>query len=68
VAGLIRARQITRVDLVEEVLRQVERPNPSINLAIVRRGLDYGRQGFDRWDLTREVLKAFRPVSSAGLQ
>jgi hypothetical protein len=47
---------------------QVERPNPSINLAIVRRGLDYGRQGFDRWDLTREVLKAVRPVSSAGLQ
>jgi len=24
----------------------------------VRRGLDYGRQGFDRWGLTREVLKA----------
>ena len=22
-------------------------------------GLDYGRQGFDVWDLTREVLKAF---------
>jgi CubicO group peptidase (beta-lactamase class C family) len=33
---------------------------PSHNLVIVRRGLDYGRQGFDRWDLTREVLKAFR--------
>jgi len=31
---------------------------PSHNLVIVRRGLDYGRQGFDRWDLTREVLKA----------
>jgi hypothetical protein len=30
---------------------------------IVRRGLDYGRQGFDRWDLTREVLKAFSRVS-----
>ena len=30
---------------------------------IVRRGLDYGRQGFDRWDLTREVLKAFDRVS-----
>jgi hypothetical protein len=29
---------------------------------IVRRGLDYGRQGFDRWDLTREVLKAFEKV------
>jgi CubicO group peptidase (beta-lactamase class C family) len=36
---------------------------PSHDLVIVRRGLDYGRQGFDRWDLTREVLKAFRPVS-----
>lgn len=23
------------------------------------RGLDYGGQGFDQWDLTREVLKAF---------
>ncbi|MEQ9164785.1 MAG: hypothetical protein RLO12_00895, partial [Fulvivirga sp.] len=32
---------------------------PSHDLVIVRRGLDYGRQGFDRWDLTREVLKAF---------
>ncbi len=32
---------------------------PSHNLVIVRRGLDYGRQGFNRWDLTREVLKAF---------
>ena len=31
---------------------------PSHNMVIVRRGLDYGRQGFDRWDLTREVLKA----------
>jgi CubicO group peptidase (beta-lactamase class C family) len=31
---------------------------PSHDLVIVRRGLDYGRQGFDRWDLTREVLKA----------
>ncbi|MGH7662909.1 MAG: serine hydrolase domain-containing protein [Gemmatimonadaceae bacterium] len=35
---------------------------PSHDIVIVRRGLDYGRQGFDRWDLTREVLKAF-PVS-----
>jgi CubicO group peptidase (beta-lactamase class C family) len=34
---------------------------PSHDLVIVRRGLDYGRQGFDRWDLTREVLKAFQP-------
>ena len=31
---------------------------PSHDLVIVRRGLDYGRQGFDRWDLTREVLEA----------
>jgi CubicO group peptidase (beta-lactamase class C family) len=32
---------------------------PSKDLVIVRRGLDYGRQGFDQWDLLREVLKAF---------
>ena len=32
---------------------------PSHDLVIVRRGLDYGRQGFDRWDLVREVLRAF---------
>lgn len=32
---------------------------PSHQLVIVRRGLDYGKQGFDPWDLTREVLKAF---------
>lgn len=32
---------------------------PSHDLVIVRRGLDYGRQGFNRWDLLREVLKAF---------
>lgn len=31
---------------------------PSRNTVIVRRGLDYGKQGFDEWDLTREVLKA----------
>jgi len=31
---------------------------PSHDVVIVRRGLDYGEQGFDRWDLTREVLKA----------
>ena len=36
---------------------------PTHDLVIVRRGLDYGRQGFDRWDLTREVLKAVRPVA-----
>ena len=34
---------------------------PSHDLVIVRRGLDYGRQGFNRWDLVREVLKAFPP-------
>ena len=31
---------------------------PSHDVVIVRRGLDYGQQGFDEWDLTREVLKA----------
>ncbi|MEO1573463.1 MAG: serine hydrolase [Pseudomonadota bacterium] len=35
---------------------------PSHDAVIVRRGLDYGKQGFNRWDLTREVLKALRPV------
>jgi CubicO group peptidase (beta-lactamase class C family) len=34
---------------------------PSHDLVIVRRGLDYGRQGFNRWDLTREVLQAVTP-------
>jgi len=33
---------------------------PSKDLVIVRRGLDWGRQGFDAWDLTREVVKAIR--------
>ena len=33
--------------------------DPSHDLIIVRRGLDYGKQGFDRWDLLHEVLKAF---------
>lgn len=33
--------------------------DPSHDLVVVRRGLDYGKQGFDRWDLLREVLKAF---------
>ncbi len=33
---------------------------PSHNIVIVRRGLDYGRQGFNPWDMTREVLKAVR--------
>jgi CubicO group peptidase (beta-lactamase class C family) len=36
---------------------------PTHDLVIVRRGLDYGRQGFNRWDLTREVLKAFRSAT-----
>ena len=31
---------------------------PSHDLVIVRRGLDYGAQGFDRWDLAREVIRA----------
>jgi CubicO group peptidase (beta-lactamase class C family) len=30
----------------------------SHDVVIVRRGLDYGQQGFNRWDLTREVLGA----------
>jgi CubicO group peptidase (beta-lactamase class C family) len=34
---------------------------PSHDVVIVRRGLDYGRQGFNRWDLTREVLRAIPP-------
>lgn len=34
---------------------------PSHDLVIVRRGLDYGRQGFNQWDLTREVIKAIQP-------
>lgn len=33
---------------------------PSHDLVIVRRGLDWGRQGFDVWDLTREVIKAIK--------
>ena len=32
---------------------------PSHDLVIVRRGLDYGKQGFNQWDLTKEVIKAF---------
>jgi CubicO group peptidase (beta-lactamase class C family) len=38
---------------------------PSQDLVIVRRGLDYGRQGFNRWDLTREVLKAVRGATES---
>lgn len=37
---------------------------PSHDVVIVRRGLDFGRQGFNQWDLTREVLKAIPPASS----
>jgi CubicO group peptidase (beta-lactamase class C family) len=37
---------------------------PSHDVVIVRRGLDYGRQGFNNWDLTREVLKAIKPIQS----
>jgi CubicO group peptidase (beta-lactamase class C family) len=37
---------------------------PSHDLVIVRRGLDYGRQGFDQWDLLREVLKAMPAATS----
>jgi len=32
---------------------------PSYDLVIVRRGLDYAKQGFDRWDLAREVISVF---------
>jgi CubicO group peptidase (beta-lactamase class C family) len=32
---------------------------PSRDVVIVRRGLDWGRQGFDPFGLVREVLKAF---------
>ncbi|HEY5646895.1 MAG TPA: serine hydrolase [Pseudomonadales bacterium] len=38
---------------------------PSYDLVIVRRGLDWGAQGFDPWDLTREVVKAFPGHSAA---
>jgi CubicO group peptidase (beta-lactamase class C family) len=37
---------------------------PSHDLVIVRRGLDYGEQGFDRWELLRVVLEAFDEPSS----
>ncbi len=37
---------------------------PSHDLVIVRRGLDWGRQGFDRWDMTRDVVMAF-PAAAA---
>lgn len=37
---------------------------PSHDVVIVRRGLDFGKQGFNEWDLTREVLKAIEPSQS----
>jgi CubicO group peptidase (beta-lactamase class C family) len=39
---------------------------PGSDLVIVRRGLDYGNQGFNRWDLTREVLKAIPASRTLG--
>lgn len=39
---------------------------PSHDLVIVRRGLDWGRQGFNRWELTREVLRAFEGATAVG--
>ena len=43
---------------------------PSHELVIVRRGLDFGRQGFNRWDLAREVIRAFddERVSATGAE
>ena len=38
---------------------------PSHDVVIVRRGLDFGKQGFNRWDLTREVLKAIKSGGDA---
>lgn len=35
---------------------------PSHDLVVVRRGLDWGRQGFNRWELLAEVLRAFPPA------
>ena len=39
---------------------------PTHDLVIVRRGLDHGRQGFDRWALTSEVLKAVGAPTNDG--
>jgi CubicO group peptidase (beta-lactamase class C family) len=39
---------------------------PSHDLVIVRRGLDYGRQGFDRWGMVREVLKSIGSPTNDG--
>lgn len=38
---------------------------PSHDLVIVRRGLDYGKQGFSNWELLREVVKAFPESASS---
>lgn len=38
---------------------------PSHDVVIVRRGLDWGSQGFDRWELTREVLHAIPAADGA---
>ena len=38
---------------------------PTHDTVIVRRALDYGDQGFNRWDLAREVLKAI-PATGDG--
>jgi CubicO group peptidase (beta-lactamase class C family) len=38
---------------------------PSHDVVIVRRGLDYGNQGFDRWELLREVLRALPPAAES---
>ncbi|MEM7502892.1 MAG: serine hydrolase [Pseudomonadota bacterium] len=38
---------------------------PTHDTVIVRRGLDYGRMGFNRWDLAREVLKAIPEMGDA---
>ncbi|MEM9690715.1 MAG: serine hydrolase, partial [Pseudomonadota bacterium] len=40
---------------------------PGHDLVIVRRGLDWGAQGFNRWDLTREVLKALEAMPGVQL-
>lgn len=37
---------------------------PSHETVIVRRGLDFGKQGFGPFDMTREVLKAIEPSPS----
>ena len=41
---------------------------PSRDLVIVRRGLAWGRQRFDRWDMTREALEALPRGASTAQQ